>query len=162
MNSIKVIFALFVTSFTLQAQSNSTLAEVRASSFEGYSAFSENSPTDCLYSVEVQVNRGGEQVVIYLNSDNESMINAAIRLSPDQVPLKEGTLISRRGVVVKYENGILTQTKKETDEGPFTNDYQVLKLAVNAKLTKISSAYTKSVTKGLIRERVLNEMSCRF
>lgn len=132
------------------------LIEKQATHVQGASA--------CTYSV-VQGSMSEnepQEIIIYLNSDEQSHANASIRISPEMLPLQEGTIISRKGLVVEYNNGILTQVKKVVTEGPFVNDYSVVKLKVSPDLNDVEAGYLKKATKGLIREIVEKEMSCRF
>lgn len=120
--------------------------------------------SECMYAV-TQGSFGEndpQEIIIYLNSDDQAHANGSIRLSPEMLPLHEGTLISRDGLVVEYKNGVLSQYKKHTTEGLFVNDYSVMKVKVSADLNEVEAGYVKKATKGLIREMVLVEMSCRF
>lgn len=61
-----------------------------------------------------------------------------------------------------YKNGILSQLKRETSEGPFNRDYSVVQLEVSPDLKQITRGYVKEAVKGLIREKVLGTMTCEF
>lgn len=120
--------------------------------------------TSCEYAViEGSMSENSPQeIVIYVNSDVQSHVNGSIRLSPDMLPLQEGRLMTREGLILEYKDGVLTQFKKQTTEGPFVNDYTIVKIKVSADLQEVEAGYVKKATKGLFSEKVLGEMSCRF
>lgn len=136
------------------------LVEETASAVDGTSELAGRIES-CQYSVARQ-NYGAEEIVLFLNSDETAAANASIRLSPGQIPLREGVLVSRPGLEISYRNGVLTQMKKEVNEGPFVKDYKLTQLAVSADLRRITAGYTKSATASMFQERVLFEMNCRF
>jgi hypothetical protein len=134
-----------------------------AKSVEGYSAFSGQAATSCTFSVEQGESLTGEsQIVLFLNSDDQTFINNAIRLNASQIPLQEGVLVSRNGLEITYENGILKQLERETNEGPLVKDYKIMELEVGPNLEKIRRGYTKATTAGLFSEKVISEMTCSF
>ena len=63
---------------------------------------------------------------------------------------------------MSYDKGVLTAKRTATDDGPFNNDYNLLKLTVSSDLQNISSGYVKNATKGIFREIVEGEMNCQF
>ncbi|MGE5087347.1 MAG: hypothetical protein ACM3MG_13670 [Bacillota bacterium] len=153
----KSLLTLILLGASLQSQAAyQTVIEQQATEVQGAST--------CFYAV----NKGTfsesqpEEVIIYLNSDTTSAANISIRLTPDMLPLQEGTIVSRQGLTVEYNNGILTQTKRNTSDGWAVNDYSIAKLKVSPDLQHIEAGYLKKVTKGIIREKVLAELSCRF
>lgn len=160
-NAMVVLIAMMV--FSAQAMANySTLVEKTARAVEGSSDLAAEIQS-CKYSVMAGSNLDGvEEVVLFLNSDEAAGANASIRLSPDQVPLKEGVILSKPSLEIRYQDGVLTQMTKTTTEGPFVRDYKVTKLAVSADLKQIASGYTKNATASLIREKALFEMNCKF
>ena len=158
MKKIHVLFALVVGVCGLEASAYQVVVEERAVEVEGVSYYStpRSEVSSCSYAVvKGTTNQGAEEIVVYLNSDEDSNVNAAVRLSPKHLPLQEGTIVSRNGLTVRYEDGVLTQIKKQTDEGIFNNDYKILSLEVSPDLMRISKGYTKSAVKGLIREKLL-------
>ena len=163
MKKANVFLVLLMSIVGLQAMAYQVVVEAHANKVGGYSNYSKSSPTSCTYSVlSGRTNQGTDEVVIFLNSDKTTMINASIRLTPEQVPLQEGTIVSRDGLIIKYKNGVLTQAKREVSEVFFNNDYKIVELNVSADLKQISSGYTKSAVKGIIREKLLGEMECEF
>lgn len=153
----KTILTLIVLGTSLQSHAGYLdIIEKQADQVQGAS--------ECNYSViQGSINENTPQeFVIFLHSDEQSHASASIRLSPEMIPLKEGVIISRNGQVVEYKDGVLTQTKTEVSEGPFVNDYSVVKIKVSPDLREVEAGYIKKATKGLIREIVESEMSCRF
>ncbi|MFM6930189.1 MAG: hypothetical protein ACKOX6_17085 [Bdellovibrio sp.] len=120
--------------------------------------------SSCMYAVtEGSMHEGASQeVIVYVNSDEQAHINGSIRLTPEMLPLQEGQLIKREGLIVEYKDGVLSQYKRQVSEGLFVNDYSIVKVKVSADLKVVEAGYVKKATKGLIREIVLGEMSCRF
>lgn len=161
----KILVAMSVLVFAAIAHAEFQEAvSATASSVEGYSAYSGAAVTQCTYSVMLGAVAEGEaeEVIVFLNSDKASAVNESIRLSPEMLPLKQGTLISRQDFVVKYENGILSKIEKVTTEGPFNRDYSLIQVEVSPDLKQVKSGYVKKAVKSLIREKLLGEMGCVF
>lgn len=162
MKSLLAVLTLS-TLISVSANAGTILIEKNAKALTGTSSLTKKAPTACSYAVEkITYANGQEEIGIFLNSDKASMINGSVRLRALDIPLREGVILSKAGLVVSYDKGILTAKKTVTDDGPFNNDYKILKLAVSSDLKNISSGYVKNATKGVFKEIVAGEMNCQF
>lgn len=92
---------------------------IRARSFKGYSTYTKASPTECTYSLGTQKTWDGRTVAkVYLNTDQTSLINYAIEIPLEHLPLQEGyALQPYNNVTISYNNGVLTSKEVRGDQG---------------------------------------------
>lgn len=159
---ISFILISFST-FSMAAIETNVLVSKQAKNVTGYAQGTNVAITECKYDVKInKYDNAEEELVIYVNANANAQTYVALRLRTKDVPLHDGVILTDKGNEVRYENGELYYKKSQVDDGPFHNDYKILKLKVSRDLKTIETAYLKDVFKNVMRKKTDGEMNCQF
>ena len=171
----KIIFVLALSFvFVQMSQANEVLMQIEAKDFSGMDYLHDAKAKQCfLTKVYEDFNPEYKSISLYLSGfdvtqdDNSSSRGPgfALRLDPDQVPLKEGIIKKYNGGYISYEKGILKLTINEASAQYYgvSRDIKKIEIATDPELKEIQWAKAEQYTKRYIMPKVKDQiLECEF